>query len=41
MVGLGDEMIREQVDEFGQVWPAYGFFNNDDYIWNFIFHFWN
>ena len=31
MVGLGDEMIREQVDEFGQVWPAYGFFNNDDY----------
>jgi len=30
-VGLGDEMIREQVDENGQVWPAFGFFNNDDY----------
>jgi hypothetical protein len=30
-VGLADEMIREQVDDFGEVYPAYGFFNNDDY----------
>ena len=30
-VNLGDEMIREQTDELGNVMPAYGFFNNDDY----------
>lgn len=30
-VSLGDEMIQEQTDEFGNVLPAYGFFNNDDY----------
>ena len=29
--GVADLMIREQVDEFGNVYPAYGFFNNDDY----------
>lgn len=31
MVGLADEMIRPQIDETGIEWPAYGFFNNDDY----------
>lgn len=31
MVGLADEMIREQTDDLGEVYPAYGFFNNDDY----------
>lgn len=31
-VGLGDEMIREQIDEKGIVYPAYGFFNDDNYI---------
>ena len=30
-LGLADEMIRNQVDEMGNVMPAYGFFNNDDY----------
>jgi len=30
-IGLGDQMIREQTDEFGETYPAYGFFNNDDY----------
>ena len=30
-IGLADEMIRTQVDEMGNVLPAYGFFNNDDY----------
>ncbi len=30
-VGLADEMIRPQIDETGIEWPAYGFFNNDDY----------
>lgn len=30
MIGLADEMIKEQSDEEG-VYPAYGFFNNDDY----------
>ena len=29
--GIADDMIQEQVDEFGNVYPAYGFFNNDDY----------
>lgn len=31
MIGLADEMIRTQTDIFGNVLPAYGFFNNDDY----------
>lgn len=30
-MGLGDEMIKTQVDEKGVIYPAYGFFNNDDY----------
>lgn len=30
-VGLADEMIKEQYDEQGNLMPAYGFFNNDDY----------
>ena len=30
-VGLADEMIRAQIDDQGIEWPAYGFFNNDDY----------
>ncbi len=30
-VGLADEMIKEHRDEFGNILPAYGFFNNDDY----------
>ena len=31
-LGMADEMIQEQVDEFGNVYPAYGFANDDDYI---------
>lgn len=30
-VGLADEMIRTQTDDIGNTYPAYGFFNNDDY----------
>lgn len=30
-IGLADEMIRPQLDDSGIEWPAYGFFNNDDY----------
>ena len=30
-VGLGDEMIREQIGPNGKVYPAYGFFNDDNY----------
>ena len=30
-VGLGDEMIRTQYDEFGNLLPAYGFINDDNY----------
>lgn len=30
-LGLADEMIRTQIDEFGNTYPAYGFFNNDEY----------
>lgn len=30
-IGLADEMIKTQVDDQGIEWPAYGFFNNDDY----------
>lgn len=31
-LGIADEMISEQTDEFGNVYPAYGFHNDDDYI---------
>ena len=31
-LGIADEMISEQVDEFGNIYPAYGFNNDDDYI---------
>ena len=31
-LGIADEMIQEQVDEFGNVYPAYGFNNDDDYL---------
>lgn len=30
-LGLGDEMTRPQYDEFGEYYPAYGFFNDDEY----------
>ena len=30
-LGIADEMIREQTDEFGNVFCAYGFKNDDDY----------
>lgn len=30
-IGLGDEMIRTQVDENGNILPAYGFFNDENY----------
>lgn len=30
-VGFGDEMIQTQIDEYGNEYPAYGFFNDDDY----------
>ena len=30
-VGLGDEMIRPQYDEFGEYYPPYGFINDDVY----------
>ena len=31
-LGMADEMIQEQIDEFGNIYPAYGFMNDDDYI---------
>ena len=31
-LGIADEMIREQVDELGNVYPAYGFNNDDEYL---------
>ena len=31
-LGMADEMVREQVDEFGNIYPAYGFNNDDDYL---------
>ena len=31
-LGMADEMIQEQVDEFGNIYPAYGFANDDDYL---------
>lgn len=30
-IGLADEMIKMQVDDLGNTYPALGFFNNDDY----------
>lgn len=30
-VGLGDEMVREQYDEFGECYPPYGFINDEVY----------
>ena len=30
-VGLGDEMIRQQIDDDGTVYPAYGFINDKNY----------
>lgn len=30
-VGFADEMIRTQIDEFGESYPAYGFHNDDTY----------
>jgi len=30
-VGLGDEMVRPQYDEYGEYYPAYGFHNDDEY----------
>ena len=30
-VGLGDEMVRQQIDEKGELLPAYGFINDDNY----------
>ena len=30
-VGLGDEMVRQQVDEKGELLPAYGFINDENY----------
>lgn len=32
MVGLADEMIKEQLDEKGEVLPAYGFKNDENYL---------
>ena len=31
-VGIADEMIKEQVDEFGKVYPAYAFSNDENYF---------
>lgn len=31
-LGIADEMIREQIDSFGEVYPAYGFFNDENYL---------
>lgn len=30
-IGLGDELIKEQIDEVGNVMPAYGFMNDTEY----------
>lgn len=30
-IGLADEMIKPHVDDEGKLYPAYGFFNDDDY----------
>ncbi len=31
-LGIADEMISSQVDEFGNYYPAYGFNNDDEYL---------
>lgn len=31
-IGLADEMIKSQIDEFGEYYPPYGFFNDDDFF---------
>lgn len=31
-IGLADEMIKEQYDEFGEYYPPYGFTNDDNYL---------
>ena len=31
MVGLGDEMVRQQVGKNGELLPAYGFINDENY----------
>lgn len=31
-VGLADEMIRSQTDDKGEIYPAYAFFNDDNYL---------
>lgn len=30
-VGIGDELIKTQVDEYGELYPAYGFINDETY----------
>lgn len=30
-IGFGDEMIKSQTDEFGNYYPPYGFFNDEEY----------
>ena len=30
-VGIGDELIKVQVDEYGELYPAYGFINDETY----------
>jgi hypothetical protein len=31
-LGIADEMISSQTDEFGNYYPAYGFHNDDEYL---------
>ena len=31
-VGIADEMIKTQVDDNGEVWPAYAFMNDENYL---------
>ena len=31
-VGLADEMIRSQTDDSGEIYPAYAFFNDENYL---------
>lgn len=31
MAGMGDEMIKEQIDENGVTWGSYGFINDDEW----------
>ena len=31
-IGFGDEMIRQQQDEFGEIYEPYGFINDEDFI---------